>query len=353
MNFGVGNYAIDGFDGFAIDGMSIGFVLDKPTSPDRKAAATVSGDGKIGAIPINLSATMSSDPDDLLFSFTASNISISSLLNSFMSESKANRLLRFIPDFFKTKQIDNLTASFNPTNKNFTALAQTSFGEAEIQFNGATEESKSTMLFGIAPPAGFKFSSISDILAPMDGIGLSGTALVISTLADPDATSSLSALKDEGTIKIQEGVNIFSTITLPEDLSKFLKSPSIKLRGTLNESFTNMSLDATLHLGLKLTQNVSMEYVNFGIRLGTANPVEFTMGGLMEAKIGNDLLGFNANFAFSPISQQISGEFYMAALQKMNSARVTGTLGADGKSNLPEWTNPMGIPGIGLAKIRC
>ena len=62
VNFGVGSYAMEGFDGFAIDGMSIGFTLDKPTSPQRKATATVSGDGKIGTIPINLSATMGSDP---------------------------------------------------------------------------------------------------------------------------------------------------------------------------------------------------------------------------------------------------------------------------------------------------
>lgn len=48
LNFGVGAYAIDGFDGFAIDGMAIGFTLDKPTSPQRKATATISGDGKLG-----------------------------------------------------------------------------------------------------------------------------------------------------------------------------------------------------------------------------------------------------------------------------------------------------------------
>ena len=158
LNFGIGSYTIDGFNGFAINNVAIGFILDKPTAPDHKATATVSGDGKIGAVPINLSANMSSEPDDLLFTFTATGINISSLLNGFMSESRANSLLKFIPDFFKSKQIDNLTASFNPTKKNFTGLAQTSFGEAELQFNGASEESKSTMLFGIAPPAGFKFS---------------------------------------------------------------------------------------------------------------------------------------------------------------------------------------------------
>lgn len=209
LNFGVGAYAIDGFDGFAIDGMAIGFTLDKPTSPQRKATATISGDGKLGAIPINLSANMSSEPDDLLFSFTASNIGISSLLNSFMSESKANKLLRFIPASFKSKEISSITASINPTNKNFSALAQTSFGETEIQFNGATAEDKSTMLFAVAPPAGFKFSQLASALSPMDGIDLSGTALIISTLADEDAKCNLSALKDEGDIKVEEGVNIF------------------------------------------------------------------------------------------------------------------------------------------------
>src|SRR4029079_5235060 len=130
--------------------------------------ATISGDGKIGAIPINLNATMSSEPDDLLFSFTANNISISSLLNSFMNESKANHLLHFIPESIKSKEISSITASINPTNKNFSALAQTRYGEAEIQFNGASAEDKSTMLFAIAPPAGFKFSQLASALSPMD-----------------------------------------------------------------------------------------------------------------------------------------------------------------------------------------
>lgn len=209
LNFGTGSYAIDGFDGFAIDGMSIGFTLDKPTSPQRKATAMVSGDGKVGVIPVNLSANMSSDPDDLLFSFTVSGLSLPSLLNSFLSDNKANQLLRYIPDAIKSKEISTLTASFNPTNKNFSALAQTSFGEAELQFNGATAEDKSTMLFAVAPPAGFKFSQLSGTLAPMDAIELSGTALIISTLADEDATINLSELKEVGEIKIEQGVNLF------------------------------------------------------------------------------------------------------------------------------------------------
>ncbi|MBK6383964.1 MAG: hypothetical protein IPF69_10970 [Chitinophagaceae bacterium] len=351
LNFGVGAYAIDGFDGFAIDGMAIGFTLDKPTSPQRKATATISGDGKLGAIPINLSANMSSEPDDLLFSFTASNIGISSLLNSFMSESKANKLLRFIPASFKSKEISSITASINPTNKNFSALAQTSFGETEIQFNGATAEDKSTMLFAVAPPAGFKFSQLASALSPMDGIDLSGTALIISTLADEDAKCNLSALKDEGDIKVEEGVNIFSSIKMSDDLAKLLKVNAIKLKGTVNETFTNMSMQAALDLNIPMGDNITMKEVVFGTRLGTINPIEFSIGGKIEAKIGEDLVGFNASFAFAPIDQKISGEFFMAALQKKNASMVAGNLGPDGKSDLPEWTNPFGIPGVGLRKL--
>lgn len=351
LNFGVGNYSIDGFDGFAIDGMSVGFTLDKPTSPQRKATATVSGDGKIGAIPVNLSANMSSDPDDLLFSFTATGINISSLLNSFLSDSKANRLLQYIPASVKSKELSSITCSFNPTNKNFSALAQTSFGEAELQFNGATEESKSTMLFAFAPPADFKFSSIAGSLSPMDGIGLSGTAIIISTMADEDAETHLTALKDEAALKVEQGVNIFSTIRFSDDLAKLLKVNQLKLKGTCNESFTNMSIAAALDLSIPMGQNITMKEVVFGARLGTVNPIEFNIGGKIEAKIGEDLVGFNASFAFAPIDQKISGEFFMAALQKKNSAMLTGKLGADGKSDLPEWTNPFGIPGVGLRKL--
>ena len=351
LNFGVGSYAIEGFDGFAIDGMSIGFTLDKPTSPQRKATAVVSGDGKIGVVPISLSATMGSDPDDLLFSFTASNIGISSLLNSFLSEGKANKLLRFIPESFKSKEISSVTASINPTNKNFSALAQTSFGETEIQFNGATAEDKSTMLFAIAPPTGFKFSQLSNTLAPMDAIELSGTALIISTLADDDAKSNLSALKNEGDIKVEQGVNIFSTIKMSDDLAKLLKVNAIKLKGTCNETFTNMSMQAALDLNIPMGQSITMKEVVFGMRLGTVNPIELTIGGKIEAKVGNDLLGFNASFGFAPIDQKISGEFFMAALKKGNDAMLTGKKGVDGKSDLPEWTNPFGIPGVGLRKL--
>ncbi|MBL0270172.1 MAG: hypothetical protein IPP99_16335 [Chitinophagaceae bacterium] len=119
INFGIGQYKLEGFDGFAIDGVSVGFILDKPTSPQHKATATISGDGRIGAMPINLSANMSSDPDDLLFSFTASNISIPNLLQAFLSDNRANSLLRFIPASMKSKEISSVTASINPTTKNF------------------------------------------------------------------------------------------------------------------------------------------------------------------------------------------------------------------------------------------
>ncbi|MEO7983592.1 MAG: hypothetical protein ABI688_05895, partial [Bacteroidota bacterium] len=57
------------------------------------------------------------------------------------------------------------------------------------------------------------------------------------------------------------------------------------------------------------------------------------------------------SFGFAPIDQKISGEFFMAALQKKNAAMVIGKKGADGKSDLPEWTNPFGIPGVGLRKL--
>ncbi|MBL0336901.1 MAG: hypothetical protein IPP73_16720 [Chitinophagaceae bacterium] len=351
LNFGTGNYAIDGFNGFAIDGMEIGFTLDKPTSPQRKASATVSGEGKIGAIPVNLSATMSSDPDDLLFSFTATGINITSLLSSFLSDSKTNKLLRFIPASVKSAAISSITASFNPTNKNFSALAQTSIGDAELQFNGASAESKSAMLFALAPPADFRFSSLSGTLAPLDGIGLTGTALIISTLAEEDATCHLPALQDEGDIRVEEGVNVFSTIRLNADIAKLLKVNQVKLRGTCNETFTNMSMSAALDLNIPMGQNITMKEVVFGTRLGTVNPVEFNIGGKIEAKIGEDLVGFNASFAFAPIDQKISGEFFMEALQKKNNPLVKGKLGPDGKSDLPEWTNPFGIPGVGLRKL--
>lgn len=347
VNFGIGTYKPEGFDGFAVESMLIAFTLDKPTSPQRKATASVSGEGKIGAVPVSLAATMSSEPDDLLFTFTATGISIPSLLNSFVSDSRANQLLRYIPESIRSKEISSVTASINPTTKNFSALAQTSFGEAELQFNAATEEAKSTMLFAVAPPAGFKFSQLASSLAPMDGIDLSGTALIISTLADEDATSHLPALKDEGDLKLQEGVNLFSSIKLSDDLARLLKVNAIKLKGACNESFTNMNMQAALDLSIPMGDAITMKEVVFGMRLGTVNPIELSLGGKIEAKIGNDLVGFNASFAFAPVDQKISGEFFMSALKKQNAALVT----AKTKEDLPEWTNPFGIPGVGLRRL--
>ena len=268
-------------------------------------------------------------------------------MNTFLSDGKANKLLRYIPESIKNKEVSSITVGINPTNKNFSAMAQTSFGEAEIQFNAATAEDKSTMLFAVAPPAGFKFSQLSNTLAPMDGIELSGTALIISTLADDDAKSNLSALKDEGDIKVEQGVNLFSSIKLSNDLAKLLKVNAIKLRGTCNETFTNMSMNASLDLNIPMGSSITMKEVVFGMRLGTVNPIELTIGGKIEAQIGNDLVGFNASFGFAPVDQKISGEFFMNALKKQNAALVT----AKSKDELPEWTNPFGIPGVGLRRL--
>ena len=166
----------------------------------------------------------------------------------------------------------------------------------------------------------------------------SGTALIISTLADDDATSNLSALKDEGDIKVEQGVNLFSSFKLSADLAKLLKVNAIKLKGTCNESFTNMSMNAALDLSIPMGSSITMKEVVFGMRLGTVNPIELTIGGKIEAKIGADLVGFNASFGFAPIDQKIKGEFFMNALKKQNATLVT----AKTKDELPEWTNPFG-----------
>ncbi|MBL0270173.1 MAG: hypothetical protein IPP99_16340 [Chitinophagaceae bacterium] len=185
----------------------------------------------------------------------------------------------------------------------------------------------------------------------MDGIDLSGSALIISTMAEDDAKCNLAALKDEGEIKVEEGVNLLSSIKLSEDLAKLLKVNAIKLRGTCNETFTNMSMNAALDLNIPMGSSVTMKEVVFGLRLGTVNPIELSLGGRIEAQVGKDLLGFNASFSFAPVDQKDQVEFFMAALRKENGAMMNGKLGPDGKSDLPEWTNPFGIPGVGLRKI--
>lgn len=130
-------------------------------------------------------------------------------------------------------------------------------------------------------------------------------------------------------------------------MAKLLKVNAIKLKGTCNESFTNMSMNAALDLSIPMGSSITMKEVVFGMRLGTVNPIELTIGGKIEAKIGADLVGFNASFGFAPIDQKIKGEFFMNALKKQNATLVT----AKTKDELPEWTNPFGMPGVGLRRL--
>lgn len=103
---------------------------------------------------------------------------------------------------------------------------------------------------------------------------------------------------------------------MSDDLAKLLKVNAIKLKGTVNETFTNMSMQAALDLNIPMGDNITMKEVVFGTRLGTINPIEFSIGGKIEAKIGEDLVGFNASFAFAPIDQKISGEFFYGGFAK-------------------------------------
>lgn len=74
--------------------------------------------------------------------------------------------------------------------------------------------------------------TIPNTLVRMDGIELSGTALIISTLADDDATSNLSALKDEGDIKMNKVSTFFLALNLVL-IGKIAKSKCYKTKRNL------------------------------------------------------------------------------------------------------------------------
>ncbi len=351
VNLGVVKYEILGLKGFSIEQVGLEISANKPTKPERSLSGTLSGNGQIGAFPLTLSSTLSTDPADISFTGRINAISIATILNSFVDGAEATTMLGLIPEVFKSASIDTLTLSINPATKTFKGLGNTSFGTMELQVRGASGGKKPSMQLGVAPPASFKFADVAPILAPLDGIELSRTAFIVSTLADDELSTELPGLEDQKG-SLVKGVNMFSTIKFEPDLAKMMKADELNLQGFISENGSSAGMSAALGLNLDFSSSVSLKKVMFSTIVRSSVPViEFGISGLLEAMVGKDRLSFQAGVKCNPFELKFSGDIFMQALKKENSAEVLATIGADDKSEPPEWTEPFGIPGFGLNKL--
>ena len=91
-----------------------------------------------------------------------------------------------------------------------------------------------------------------------------------------------------------------------------------------------------------------MKEVVFGARFGNSESNRINIGGKIEVKIGEDLVALMLRLCPHWIKDQ--WWILYGSTAKRTVPCFTGKLGADGKLDLPEWTNPFGIPG-GLRKL--
>ncbi|MEZ4943554.1 MAG: HYR domain-containing protein [Saprospiraceae bacterium] len=357
VTIGVSSYAIPGFSAVAISGITLSLNAINPTRSDRALSGTITGAGRIGTIPVALSATLSTNPADIEFTGTAQNISVETVVNSFASGAEAQNLLQLVPSVFKSLEFSTLTASFFPASLSFSGLGVTNLGSVEMKFMGVSSGGTPGLQLGVAPPATFQFSQIHSSMAPLDGIDLNGTAIIISSVPDTEITSRLPGMENEegGLVR---GLNMFTSIDFNPKMASFTKINRLRIRGTLEPNVPKVSLDAAVEFDLPFPPDKEIEQayvvlkrILFGLDMSSTNPLQFNIGGQLEVRAGQDRLRFQAGFGFRPLALQFEGEFFMEAIEKSNGTVQNATIGSDGKPVPPEWTEPFGIRGLGLRNL--
>ena len=333
-----------------VDKASIELIVDNPKTPEQKITGNLSGALKLGGITTSLTTTLSTNKQDIEFKGAIENLTLKNLLQGAGAASIVNTM----PASISSLGLHSLNFSVKPFQKIFSVVANSSFGEVELHMSPEKKSGgRMQFMIGIAPPSSFKFSSISTSLGLLDGINLSGTALVISDYGG-QMESSLQALQNrKGPLPpLVVGLNVFTHINLGNELGRFLGQPDLDLYGSLDKSL-NFNMAAALHFAdLKLADDVYFKQVSFGLGFRPSRgKINFNLSGTIEAKIKGDLLSFNAGFDFSPTDVQLRSFFLMEALKKANAQVVYAKHDANMEVEPPEWNEPFGVKGFGLRHL--
>lgn len=331
----------------------INFLLDiaNPTnSSQRIVSGTISGIINFGTAQIAVSSLISTNDSLNFFSGKINSLNLGDLLNNTVGQLTENNVLASIPNFLTSLSLSELEFKLFPKTKEFVALAKSSIGEFQGNFQRMGAGNNANVVLAFTPPAAnFNFASVHSSLAPLDNVSLGNSVILYASKSETIDLEIGRFAGDKNTISASKGFNVIAQINCSESLEKVLKVKTLELSGMLAPDFSQVGFKAGLKMNLSLGQDVKFKEVEIGFVFGKSE-LSIGLRGVIEATIDGDVLEFVGELKGNVLDVDLDGSLYMQALQKANSAKKE-TILVNGVPVQPEWSNPFGMPGIGIVSL--
>jgi len=336
------NWNLLGADSVTAEGIDLSLSLENPFDSNRNITGEIGGAAMIGEIPLDISTTLSTNVDESEIKGTLQNLNLSSVLNS-LAPSEAGALLAATPDLFTSLSLSDIGIAIKPAAKQIRFNANSSLGNIIMGF----EKNKgSEMLLAIKPADDFSFSNLSAVMAPLDNLDFSGSYFIMSSKQTRVPVAFFDDTNTSGDqFNVKPGLNLVSSIALPENLSEILKVNSVVLSGNISQDLTRLSLRGDIDFAIEFADGAfSFDYLSAGLVIGTGD-LEMSFMGAGSFQAGDDRVEIFGGFNLDVLSMQVGFEAGLAAGGTRAEAPINCLV------EQPEWTEPFDIPGVGIRRL--
>jgi len=253
-----------GAGSFSAEGVEIEFEAADPTTSSRELTGTVTATASMGNIPMSISTTLSNNSENTAITASVEQVNLKNILDATLGSS-SNSFISETPDLFQALELSKVELAIMPVNKSMEFSGSTTMGNVLVNLDRKAGSQKT--LFALSPPQDFKFSDLAGILAPLDGLDMSGSHFI---LTDRQATLPAKFLDPEAgdeEFKVKAGLNLVTSIQLPQEFKEMLKVESVTLVGSMPKNFSGVKLRAELGLDLKLGDSFSFDNLNASLTL--------------------------------------------------------------------------------------
>ncbi len=339
-----------GVGSFKTEGVELALEIENPKLASRVITGTISAIAKLGEISLNLSSSLSNNPEKNAISASVEKLNLKNLMNALLSDNAAD-FVSLIPDAFKDLELNKGTISIIPFEKELKMTAESTIGN--VLFDYKAKSGSNRVLLAMSPPPSFKFSSLSDMLKPLDDMDMQGSHFVISnkqTIIEERFINSSS--KEDAKYNVKKGLNLLSNVALPKDISDIIKVKNVTLVGSMPITFTSINLYGKLDFeGLELGDGaVSFDELGAGMRLNVTGGIEMRFEGAGSFKVGD-----GPNDRVQIFGGIIAAVSPTGAVVELEAGLAAGDRRAEAPENClveqPEWTEPFGVPGIGIRAL--
>lgn len=338
-----------GVGSFKTEGVEFNMEIEDPKLASRTITGGISAIAKLGEINLELSSTLSNDPDNNAITAKVEELHLKNLMEALLGNDAVN-FVSLIPDVFKELELNKGAVSIIPMQKELKMTAESTIGN--VLFDFKSQKGSSKILLAMSPPASFKFSSLSDLLKPLDEMKMEGSHFVISNKQTNIEAKFINPTLNDATFNVKKGLNLLTNVELPEDISEVLKVKNVTLVGSMPITLNSINLYGKLDFeGLELGDGaISFDELGAGMKLNLTGGVEMRFEGAGSFKTGDkpkDRVQIFGGIiaAVSPTGAVVELECGLAAGDRRAEAP------ADCLAEQPEWTDPFGIPGIGIRAL--